>query len=283
MKPLDSRELEAAAALWPEVHLELQIFRDYVGERVVPSASGGPEVVRTPQQIASLYLCCACVRGNETACVAFNQAYLGVIRNAIARVWPDRQRVDDISAQVLGRLLVGPEPRLTRYSGRGDLSAWLKVAATRAAIDAKRSSPDQDEEPLSASAETVMSMSPESLVFCRAHANDILDALGRATSALDKKQRNLLRLNYTDGLNIEEIGALYGVHRATIARWLQQVRSSVESAVLEELRVRRGLDSAEVRSLILGARALLEESLGRLLGEPKGDDDEAIDELAPGD
>jgi RNA polymerase sigma-70 factor, ECF subfamily len=278
--------IEAAAALWPEVHLDEQVFRAYVDERTPPSTSGEPappQAVRTPQQIASLYLCCACVGGNEAACLAFQQAYVGVIRNAIARIWPDRQRVDDVAAHLLARLLVGPERRLTRYSGRGDLSAWLKVAATRAAIDAKRSSPEQDEEPLSSSVEAAMSMSPESLVFCRTHANHILEALGRAISALDKKQRNLLRLNYADGLNIEEIGALYSVHRATIARWLQLARSGVESAVHEDLRVRRGLDSAEVKSLIHGARPYLEDSLRKLLGESKVDEGDTIDDLAPTD
>jgi RNA polymerase sigma-70 factor (ECF subfamily) len=283
VNPLDSKELDAAAGHWPEVSLDGQVFRDYVRARSTPRPSGEAEVLRTPEQIASLYLCCACVNGSEAACVAFQQAYLGVIRNAIARIFPDRPWIDEVAARFLAQLLVGKEPRLTRYSGRGDLAAWLKVVATRAAIDAKRSRPERDEEPLSSSVQAAMSMSPESLLFCRTHATSILDALGRATSALDKKQRNLLRLNYADGLNIEEIGALYGVHRATVARWLQHSRQSVESAVHEDLRVRHGLDAAEVRSLVQGARPYLEESLGKLLGERKVDDDESIDELAPSD
>jgi RNA polymerase sigma-70 factor (ECF subfamily) len=284
--PFDPKDLDAAAGHWPEVHLDGQVFHDYVQARITPSPSGEPappEVSRTPEQLATLYLCCACVNGSEAACVAFQRVYLGVIRNAIARIFPDRQWIDEVTARVLARLLVGPEPRLTRYSGRGDLSAWLKVASTRAAIDAKRSRPERDEEPLSSSREAAMSMSPESLVFCRTHAKSILDALTLAISALDKKQRNLLRLNYADGLNIEEIGALYGVHRATVARWLQQARSGIESAVHEDLRVRRRLDAADVRSLIQGARPYLEESLRKLLGEANVDDDETIDELAPSD
>jgi RNA polymerase sigma-70 factor (ECF subfamily) len=284
--PFDPEALDAAARLWPDIRLDEQVFRDYVQARIASRAGGEPasaEVSRTPEQIASLYLCCGCVQGNEAACAAFQQAYLGVIRNAIARIFPDRPWIDDVAARFLSQLLVGEEPRLTRYAGRGDLAAWLKVVATRAAIDAKRSRPEQNEQPISSSVEAAMSMSPESLLFCRTHTRSILDALGRALSMLDKKQRSLLRLNYTDGLNIEEIGALYGVHRATVGRWLQQARSSVESAVLEDLQAQRGIDPADVRSLIHGARPYLEDSLGKLLGESNVDDDESIDELSQSD
>jgi RNA polymerase sigma-70 factor (ECF subfamily) len=283
VNPLDPKMLDAAGGPWPEFRVDAQVFGDYVRARITPREGGASTpTLRTPEQMASLYLCCACVQGSDAACAAFQRTYQAIIRNAIARVFPDRPWVDEVAARFLGQLLVGKEPRLTRYSGRGDLGAWLKVVATRAAIDARRTSPERDEEPLPSSVEAAMSLSPESLVFCRTHATDILDSLARATSALDKKQRNLLRLNFADGLNIDEIGALYGVHRATIARWIQQAREGVESAVLQDLRVQRGLDATEVRSLIQGARPYLEDSLRKLL-ERHDDGDASIDDLAPSD
>ncbi len=39
-----------------------------------------------------------------------------------------------------------------------------------------------------------------------------------AFQALDAQDRNLLRFNFIDGLNIEQIGAMTGVHRSTVAR-----------------------------------------------------------------
>jgi RNA polymerase sigma-70 factor (ECF subfamily) len=284
VNPFDRNAFECAAQCWPSFRVDEQVFCEYVHARVTARTGAEPptaEVLRTPEQIASLYLCCACLQGSEAACAAFQQTYLAIIRSSIARIFPNRAWIDEVASRFLGQLLVGKEPRLTRYSGRGDLGAWLKVVATRAAIDAKRSEPDQDEEPLSSSVEAAMSMSPESLIFCRAHARGILDALTRAISSLDKKQRNLLRLNYTDGLSIDEIGALYGVHRATVARWLQQARSSVESSVLDDLKAQRGIDPAEVGSLIHGALPYLEDSLRRLLGETK--DDPSFEDLAPSD
>jgi len=279
----DSKAFESAARLWPSVSVDEQLFRDYVRAHVTPRAGGEVDPSHTPEQIASLYLCFACVQGSEAACAAFQQKYLATIRNSIARIFPDRPWIDEVASRFLGQLLVGKEPRLTRYSGRGDLAAWLKVVATRAAIDAKRTHPDQDEEPLSSSVEAAMSLSPESLIFCRTHTAAILDALGRAISSLDPKHRNLLRLNYADGLNIDDIGALYGVHRATVARWLQQARTSIETSVLEDLRAQQGIGPNDIGSLIRGARPYLEDSLRKLLGESKAFGDESFEDLGPTD
>ena len=277
-KLVDRSEFEAAARNFPEVQLDRRVLEEYVRERSQPS--GGGDTLSPPTQLAALYLCCACVRGHQAACLAFRTKYLGVVRQAIARIGGDRQFVDEVSAQLFDRMLVGPSPRLKRYSGRGDLGAWLKVVATRLALDVKRSQPQQDEEPLPSTISIVASMSPESMIFCRNHAQDILDALGTATATLDVKQRNVLRLHYADGLNIDEIGELYGVHRATVARWLQNARSMIDSAVHRELGVRHGLGASEVASLIHGARGQLEEDLRRLLSKP-GTDGDVIDDPPP--
>jgi RNA polymerase sigma-70 factor (ECF subfamily) len=281
---LDPGELAAAAARWPEIRIDDALFRDYVSARVAPPEGYEPtaaDTLRTPEQLASLYLCCACLQRDDAACAAFHRTYATVVRNAIARIHPDRHWLDDVASALFEKLLIGKEPRLARYSGRGDLGAWLKVAATRAAIDAKRRLPEQEDEPLSSGSAIAMSMSPESLVFCRTHATTILDALSRATSALDRKQRNVLRLSYDDGMSIDEIGALYGVHRATVARWLAHARSAVESAVFEDLKRRHGIEAAEVASLIQGARPHLEDNLRRLLAKPSADDRGTTDDVAP--
>jgi RNA polymerase sigma-70 factor (ECF subfamily) len=282
------QEFDAACARWPEIALDGGSFDEYLRQRTAPlDENAHPSArasARTPPQIESLFLCCACARGDHTACRAFQQTYLSVIRTAIARIVPDRQFIDEVAAQVLDKLLVGPEPRVTRYSGRGELSAWLKVVASRAAIDAKARRSDNDEEPLPSTAEIVMSMSPESLVLTRDHAEHITVALQGATAHLERKEREILRLHYADGLNIDEIGALHGVHRATVARWLQRARTRIDSAVREELEAKHGLGSAEVKSLIHGAGAILEEPLRVLLGvETAGQDFDRVLELDLGD
>jgi RNA polymerase sigma-70 factor, ECF subfamily len=273
--------LEAAAARFPGVTVDETVFRAYVDARFSCAEASAPtaEALADPERLSSLYLCCACLAGNASACAAFQQAYLGVIRNAIARIIPRREWLDDVASQCLGQLLVGSSPRLGRYSGRGDLAAWLKVVATRAALDAKRSLPEKEEDPPSSSLHDVRSMSPESLVLCRTHGIALVDALASALTALDQRQQNLLRLSYADELSIDEIGALYGVHRATAARWVQQARAAVESAVRGSLRARHRLDDSEVSTLVRGLGPELETSLRAVLAERR--DDEPFEDLAP--
>jgi RNA polymerase sigma-70 factor (ECF subfamily) len=276
-------QFQAAAARWPEIELEGAPFDEYVRQRAAALGEREPAPGRVPPQIESLFLCCACARGDQAACRVFQQTYVTVVRRAIARIEPDRHFVDEVAAQVFDKLLVGPEPRVTRYSGRGELSAWLKVVASRAAIDAKPRRAGNDEEPLPSTAELVMSMSPESMVLTRTHAQNITDALQSATARLDLKEREILRLHYADGLNIDEIGALHGVHRATVARWLQRARATIDSAVREELLAKHGLDAAEVASLIHGTSGILQETLRALLVVDASKDFDRIEELDLGE
>jgi len=272
-------EFQAVAARWREIALDGPAFDEYVRQRTAPLGDGQPTPARTPLQVEALFLCCACARGSQAACRVFQQTYESVIRRAIARIQPDRQFVDEVAAQVFDKLLVGPEPRVVRYGGRGELSAWLKVVASRAALDAKPRRHLNDEEPLPSTAEVVMSMSPESMVLTRTHGDNVNLALASATGRLDAREREILRLHYADGLNIDEIGALHGVHRATVARWLQRARATIDSAVREELEAKHGLGPAEFTSLIHGASDNLQDTLRELLGVDAGGDFVRVDEL----
>jgi RNA polymerase sigma-70 factor, ECF subfamily len=277
-------QFQAAAARWPDIALDGAVFDEYLRQRAAAlEERRGTPAGRTPPQIESLFLCCGCARGDQAACRTFQQTYATVVRKAIARIEPDRNFVDEVAAQVFDKLLVGPEPRVTRYSGRGELSAWLKVVASRAAIDAKPRRAGSDDEPLPSTAEIVMSMSPESMVLTRTHAENITEALQSATNRLEAKEREILRLHYADGLNIDEIGALHGVHRATVARWLQRSRATIDSAVREELQVKHGLGAAEVTSLIHGASGILQETLRALLVVDSSAEFDQIEDLDLGE
>ncbi|MBL0218227.1 MAG: hypothetical protein IPQ07_30640 [Myxococcales bacterium] len=53
------------------------------------------------------------------------------------------------------------------------------------------------------------------------------EAFDRALATLTPRERNLLKQQYVYGATIDELGALYGVHRATAARWLAQIRDTL--------------------------------------------------------
>ena len=74
--------------------------------------------------------------------------------------------------------------------------------------------------------------------------------------------------NRERGRNIERIGAIYGVHRATVARWIAQGRDSLLELVERELAKRLAVEVDEVGSIIRLVRSRIEVSLVRLLDEP---------------
>src|SRR5438552_1509727 len=80
-----------------------------------------------------------------------------------------------------------------------------------------------------------------------------------------KRHRTLLRLNLVDGLNIDKIGALYGVHRATVASWIAGARDEILTATRKALQERLKLSRAEFESLMGLVVSNLEVSLSRLL------------------
>ena len=59
----------------------------------------------------------------------------------------------------------------------------------------------------------------------------------------------MLRLHFIDGLNIERIGVIYRVNRATVARWLVAIRTRLFNEVRAELATKHGLDTADIKSL----------------------------------
>ena len=53
------------------------------------------------------------------------------------------------------------------------------------------------------------------------------EAFAAALATLTPRDRNLLRQQYIYGASIDQLGALYGVHRATVARWVAQIRDTL--------------------------------------------------------
>src|SRR5262249_43055522 len=66
---------------------------------------------------------------------------------------------------------------------------------------------------------------PEIEHFKRLYAAEFRAALSEAIAGLASRERNLLRHGFADALSIDQIGALYGVHRSTAARWIHAARA----------------------------------------------------------
>jgi RNA polymerase sigma-70 factor, ECF subfamily len=90
-------------------------------------------------------------------------------------------------------------------------------------------------------------------------------ALREAVAALSERERTVLRLNFLEGLTIDDIGQLYRVHRATVARWIAAARESVRHRTQAALRRDLNLLTAEVDSLLKLADDCIDLSLSAIL------------------
>jgi RNA polymerase sigma-70 factor (ECF subfamily) len=218
---------------------------------------------------ADLRLASDCARGDPRALARFEQEFLSQVSDFIARISREPAFVDEVRQRLRERLLVarpGQSCRIQEYRGRGALGGWLRVAAVRVALDLKRERLDA---PHAADAEAV----PRDAELDLARRRDggaFRDAVTEALSSLDSEERTILRLRYVDGLTVERIGVVYGVHAATIVRRLAQSRERVLARVRDRLFVQKKLRARDVASLAALVESQLELSLSRLFGNAGG-------------
>src|SRR5262249_53613663 len=141
--------------------------------------------------------------------------------------------IAEVKQRIRCRVLVpdrGP-PRILDFSGRGALRAWIRVMAVREALRIARQARregwlDDDSEKLHAFVAPGHHDGEAKDQFRCAFAQ----AFDRALRGLPVRDQNLLRQYVLDGLTIDQLGALYRVHRATAARMLERARQEVLSA-----------------------------------------------------
>ena len=85
--------------------------------------------------------------------------------------------------------------------------------------------------------------------------------------SLEARARNVLRLSYVDRLSIDQIGTMYGTHRATAARWLSQARDDLMEQTRARLADRLKLTQSDLNSLLGALQSNLDISIERLLAD----------------
>lgn len=235
-----------------------------------PRQHNNPQPETLPSE-ESLALASACLAGNENALRELDTLLHGAPLAALRRLHLDDAMIDEVLQRLRERLLIsqnGP-PRLARYSGRGSLEGWLRICAVRLASDLKserRLESNDSEEHLFAIAGNP---SPELMVMradMRAHAKT---AFHRALCKLTSRQRSLLRLSFVEGLGIDRIAPIYGISRATIARWLAAAKREVVAGTRRELCCCLHLPENEIESLMASIKSHIDLSLSRALAEDK--------------
>ena len=228
---------------WPTVTVAFEVFAERC--RQVLTLEG-----ELPLEAADLYLCCACAEGQAEALRLLENESAAVARLAIGRVDRDEDFVRDTLQELWRKLLVGADAKVRSYSGRGPLQAWVRVAATRVALDRRRASKRGERRQVELSERLAASdLDLEASLLRARFGAAFQQALGGALAALSKQERNVLRLHAVGQCSIDEIGRAYDVHRATAARWIERSRSKIYAAVRSALQVEHGLTASEFKSL----------------------------------
>ena len=268
---------QAAQRAWPGVTLAFERFVAHATDVGLPLGAGGaePDTANT----ADLFLACACGDGDRSAIQALEEQYMGPTRFSLKRLDSRPEFIDDVMQELRAKLLLPPEPRILRYAGRGPLLAWIRVAASRIAIDSLRAVRDDVlREPRDPDSLERVDFGPEVQLLRAAYRESFQDAVSAALAGLTAKDRNLLRRHLIARMTLEELAGPYGVHPATVARRLMALREQIATGVREHLAIRHRSEggATSLESMAAAIRSEVYLSLAPLLGrasEPSDDDE----------
>jgi RNA polymerase sigma-70 factor (ECF subfamily) len=255
LEQLQQELLARARQAWPDLQVPDAVFVQTLQRAagaVVEEQSGSLAAAMRGLHVEDLYLACACLAGDRLALEHFEQLYMSDLERALRSLQRSGVDTDEVQQRVRHHLLVheeGRPPRLTQYTGRGALRRWLRVAALREGLSAARASGRA----MARAERTLMHAveqedDPELQVLKRLYRAEFKTAFQDALAELSPRDRNLLRYQLVDGLNIDQIGAIYGVHRATAARWLSAIRDQLRDRSRELLAAHARIRSDEVDS-----------------------------------
>ena len=224
----------------------------------------------TALRAADLLLAHAAGKGDPQAIAEVEKKHLRGI--AGQRLRGQRFSSDEVAEveQSLRELLFvarpGESPKIAQYTGRGDLGAWVSISATRAALKArKKTSREVSVDESGILARHVTPRDLELDFVKEAYRPAFKEAFHEALATLEDKERLLLKQHVVDGLSIDALGEIYGVHRATAARWIAKIREDLLARTREAFSARAKVGRAEFESLLRLARSQLDVSLRRVL------------------
>lgn len=246
---------DAAQRLYPELSLSFEAFLEHcealqvLEEPAVLSRHG-----------ADLFLSAAAALADPEAVANIERTLLPVAAEAIARVRDDSEFVEEAQRGLRQLLLHSERPKIMEYSARSSLLAWIKVVATRYALNRLSSR----ESALARKDELTDRLVKQyfrgdTLLMSGKHAELFQRAFSGAVSGLDARDRNVLRMHLVGNCSPDQIGRAYSVHRATAAGWLKSTKKHLVERVSSELREREAaLSDEEFESLSRLVRSQLD-------------------------
>ena len=251
--------LAAGQAAWPTVLLPKEMLEHRLRMLQVDAET-------LVNRGADLYLAAACAAHLPSAVAVFERNFLASMPRQLGRMALNDQEEDELRQQLRVKLLVGPAPKILEYRGSGPLGGWVRVCALRLALDL-RTAPElvRREDGQALDGLVASANGGELLLDAEHHREAFREALQESLTLLSAREKTLLRLHFLDGMNIDALGTMFRVHRATVARWLVGIRGRVLDHVRERLSLDLGASNSEAQSLVRLLRSEVQVSIARLL------------------
>lgn len=265
---VDEAELKRAFATgqkrWPSLRLQWDTYLKHCRRSL-----GDPPVEGWSRFAEDLYLCAACATGSERAIGLLNSELLPLTAGSIRRIDATAAFVDEVTQTIRHKLFVGPRAKIGEYCARGPMLAWLRTVATRTALDAVRARKNQPQQMAELPDRLLKDdVNPMKGMIQSRYVRPFQEALRRGVASLSSRDRALLRMHLVGRCNIDQIGTMYGVHRATAARWLCSARELVFEFVRTELKSKHNLSEYEFSSIARGVQSKLDFEISASFSEP---------------
>lgn len=262
------RHAADARAVWSDVTVtESELARE-LGRRLGDNAT---VEALTACRGSDVYLTIAGTAGEPAATRAImalveREVQLGAVRT---RATPDQ--ATEVRGE-LHRVLFTSDPHrpaaMREFAGRGDLRGYVRVMATRELVrTVQRGRREEPREEEALFALIAPGNDPELSIIRDRFKGSVDVAMRAALGKLSDRSRALLRYQVVDGWNVDRVGALYGVHRATAARWVATAREELGTLIRTEVAAQLAIDVDEVDSIVRMVQSRLDVSLERLIGE----------------
>jgi RNA polymerase sigma-70 factor (ECF subfamily) len=225
-----------------------------------------------------LCLAVACAKGDEAAWEDFFRDYrsylISIARSVTQDAGAAEQLADSTFAELYGLRESGGArvSKFSFYSGRGSLRGWLRAVVLQLSADLHRKTSRfvQTDEPedldrIAAAAVHPAPPAAETEFVGRRYRTAVSEALRLAVGQIEPRERLLLSHYYYDEMTMREIGRIFGVHEATICRWLTKVQSRVRKLVEKGLARDHRFNRRQVKEAVEFAAEAADISIGEYL------------------
>jgi RNA polymerase sigma-70 factor, ECF subfamily len=199
-----------------------------------------------------LYLAFACAQHSPVAWDRFTSIYRKYIHNLTAFVCPVKGLVYELAETILSDLFLPDRSgysRIASYDGRSSLATWLRAIISYRAInerERKFNGMAQLNDDIFEKVDERALLSIEMALRSSRYRALIIDSLKQVCNKLTDRERLMLLLRYDNCLKLGEIGHLFGLHQATIARQIERVQAKIRQEVVSLLTNKYGLSQAAI-------------------------------------